>query len=65
MIKLYYYWCYRNSNPTPKKRQRQNNLILVKKKNTRSKHTSNYRTRNQKNYCNKFFARKKTWLCFI
>ncbi|WP_416375117.1 hypothetical protein [Spiroplasma poulsonii] len=42
-----------------------NNLILVKRKNTHDQNTSNYRTRNQKNYCNKFFARKKTWLCFI
>ncbi|WP_416375231.1 hypothetical protein [Spiroplasma poulsonii] len=42
-----------------------NNLILGKKKKHTIKTQVNYRTRNQKNYCNKFFARKKTWLCFI
>ncbi|WP_323754989.1 transposase family protein [Spiroplasma poulsonii] len=36
-----------------------------KKKKTHDQNTSNYRTRKQKKYCNKFFARKKTWLCFI
>ncbi|WP_416375245.1 hypothetical protein [Spiroplasma poulsonii] len=47
----------------PKKRQKQS--YSGKKKKTHDQNTSNYRTRNQKNYCNKFFARKKTWLCFI
>ncbi|UNF61779.1 hypothetical protein MNU24_07665 [Spiroplasma poulsonii] len=28
------------------------------------KNTSNYRTRNQKNYCNKFFARKTYYALF-
>ncbi|WP_416375170.1 hypothetical protein [Spiroplasma poulsonii] len=60
MIKNYYYWCYRNSNPTPKKRQKQS--YSGKKKKTHDQNTSNYRTRNQKNYCNKFFARKKNMI---
>ncbi|WP_416375159.1 helix-turn-helix domain-containing protein [Spiroplasma poulsonii] len=47
----------------PKKRQKQS--YSGKKEKTHDQNTSNYRTRNQKNYCNKFFARKKTWLCFI
>ncbi|WP_416375165.1 transposase family protein [Spiroplasma poulsonii] len=36
-----------------------NNLILVKRKKTHDQNTSNYRTRNQKNYCNKFSLGKK------
>ncbi|WP_241970090.1 helix-turn-helix domain-containing protein [Spiroplasma poulsonii] len=51
--------------PIQRPKKDKNNLILVKKKKTHDQNTSNYRTRNKKNYCNKFFARKKTWLCFI
>ncbi|UNF61360.1 hypothetical protein [Spiroplasma poulsonii] len=40
----YYYWCYRNSNPTPKDKTI---LFLVKRK-THDQNTNNYRTRNQK-----------------
>ncbi|UNF62591.1 hypothetical protein [Spiroplasma poulsonii] len=39
-------------------------ILLVKKKNT-VKATSNYQTKETKNYCNRSFRSEKTWLCFI
>ncbi|UNF62361.1 hypothetical protein [Spiroplasma poulsonii] len=38
--------------------KRQNSLILIKRKNTRSKHKINYQTRIKLN-CNKFFRSRK------
>ncbi|WP_416375097.1 hypothetical protein [Spiroplasma poulsonii] len=44
------------------KKKDKNNLILVKRKKHTIKNTSNYRTRNQKNYCNKFFRSEKNMI---
>ncbi|WP_416375158.1 hypothetical protein [Spiroplasma poulsonii] len=63
MIKLLLLMLPKLQSNAQKKRQKQS--YSGKKKKHTIKNTSNYRTRNQKNYCNKFFARKKTWLCFI
>ncbi|UNF61537.1 hypothetical protein [Spiroplasma poulsonii] len=55
MIK-YYYWCYRNSNPTLKKNK--TILFLVKKKHT-IKTQVIIRQGNQKKLLQQVFARKK------
>ncbi|UNF62569.1 hypothetical protein [Spiroplasma poulsonii] len=57
----YYYWCYWNSNPTPKSIKQ--SYSLVKRKHT-IKTQGNYRTRNQK-LLQQVFQVRKTWLCFI
>ncbi|WP_416375225.1 transposase family protein [Spiroplasma poulsonii] len=62
--KLYYYWCYRNSPiQRPKKRQKQSYSGKKKKHTIKTQVIIEQETK--KNYCNKFFVRKKTWLCFI
>ncbi|WP_416375285.1 transposase family protein [Spiroplasma poulsonii] len=54
----YYYWCYRNSNPTPKKRQKQSYSGKKKKHTIKTQVIIEQETK--KIFCNKFFARKKT-----
>ncbi|WP_416375065.1 transposase family protein [Spiroplasma poulsonii] len=47
----------------PKKRQKQSYSGKKKKHTIKTQVIIEQETK--KNYCNKFFARKKTWLCFI
>ncbi|UNF61678.1 hypothetical protein [Spiroplasma poulsonii] len=54
MIKLLLLMLLKLQLQRPKKDK--NNLILLVKENTRDQNTSNYRTRNQKNYCNNKFS---------
>ncbi|UNF61247.1 hypothetical protein [Spiroplasma poulsonii] len=52
----YYYWDA-TGNPIQRPKKTKTILFLVKEKHT-IKNTSNYRTRNQKNYCKQVFAWK-------
>ncbi|WP_416375080.1 hypothetical protein [Spiroplasma poulsonii] len=64
MIKLLLLMLPKLQSNAQKKRQKQSYSGKKKKKHT-IKTQVIIEQETKKNYCNKFFARKKTWLCFI
>ncbi|WP_416375178.1 hypothetical protein [Spiroplasma poulsonii] len=64
MIKLLLLMLPKLQSNAQKKRQKQS-YSGKKKKHTIKTQVIIEQETQKKNYCNKFFARKKTWLCFI